>query len=630
MKKYLSLILSLVILSSMCMQTVGFAENIEVSDTETNITEYVAGDINNNNILNITDVALLRAYIVGTKVFDDNEFLRADMNSDGKANIVDVAIMRKIIVGGNIEDTDTETDTATDTESDTNTESDTDTEITQTITKTYQVWVIDDDTKLRIRSYHSLSATQTGWMYGGETVKIYETVSQDGYLWGKIYKIDDDKTFDGHWCALDYATNIGTVKETETIVIQKPDPNVDPNKIIDTLPAVKAESESTTFIRIKENYTSVYNANHKSEFYAPVYSQLPEGTVEYLLKNDGKYYISTDGRKYLISAGTTEVISGKGLGTNNLQVKSITEENGATILKIKTDDKSAFNIQPYSVTYTRLDDTDHFYTINSFNPTEIRITFDNITGITSLPEFNGSDLFSTVKWTKVTDSGRTKFCLVLTLRQSGIYNGSHATYDENGNLIIKFTRYHNLIKGSVIVLDPGHGLNNSGAIGYLNGKAIYESTVNYQIAKKLEAKLKAAGATVYVLPTDTQVIDHKERAHLARQYNPDVFISIHANSSTYSSPRGSQAYYYNPASYPLARSVVERVENALGYSNLSDNCLESEYSVTTQNDFASILLETGFMSNVNDLAIISNPTRQEDIAKAILTGISEFFGRKKS
>ena len=75
---------------------------------------------------------------------------------------------------------------------------------------------------------------------------------------------------------------------------------------------------------------------------------------------------------------------------------------------------------------------------------------------------------------------------------------------------------------------------------------------------------------------------------------------------------------------------MERVENALGYSNLSDNCLESEYSVTTQNDFASILLETGFMSNVNDLAIISNPTRQEDIAKAILTGISEFFGRKNS
>ena len=102
-----------------------------------------------------------------------------------------------------------------------------------------------------------------------------------------------------------------------------------------------------------------------------------------------------------------------------------------------------------------------------------------------------------------------------------------------------------------------------------NIKEEYDNlSLDEQIAKKLETELVNLGATVYVLPTDTQVIDHKERAHIAREHNADVFISIHANSveAGYSSARGTQAYYYNSASYPLARSVVDKVEavNSIG------------------------------------------------------------------
>ena len=112
---------------------------------------------------------------------------------------------------------------------------------------------------------------------------------------------------------------------------------------------------------------------------------------------------------------------------------------------------------------------------------------------------------------------------------------------------------------------------------------------------------------------------------------PDLYISIHANSvaSGSSSARGSQAYYFTPMSYPLAKSVVTYVEQALGYSNLSFNCAEAEYSVTLQNDFLSILVETAFMSNPSDLAMLTNSTKQDEIAGAILKGISDFFARKK-
>lgn len=621
LKKVLGLILSVTLIMSLPCVSVyaqteeGVAIQSYSVDSKTTDDEsaQTIGDINADGVLDIVDVALLRAHIVGNTVLNGTQLKIADCNGDNSSDIVDIAKMRSLIVqkGDTSDDPDTEKDN------------------TQVITHTYETWVVDSDTNLRIRSAASLNASIVGQLSGGEVLKIYETATADGYTWGKIYKVNESKSYDGSWCALTYATKTGTATETEIIKIDTQDKE-NPDKIVDTLPAVKSEGESTTFIRIKNDYTSIYNANHKSGFYAPVYSQLPQGTLEYYSKSDGTYYYSTEGRKYKISLDKVDLVSGRGFGSNNLYFKSICEEDGATILTLKTDDKTAFNIQPYSVTYPHLNDGDYFYTIDSFNPTEIRITFDNITGITAVPEFSGSDLFTSCRFTKVTDSGKTKFCLILNLRQSGIYNGAKANYDSNGNLIIKFSRYPKTIAGARIVIDPGHGVEDSGAIGYLNGNAYYEKDVNFAIATRLAQKLSAMGATVNMLPSDKVNIDHLERSTYAKQFNPDIYISVHCNSvaSGYSSARGSQTYYFTPMSYPLAKSIVKNVEGVIGYSNVSNNCLEGEYSVVLQNEFSSILLETAFMSNPNDLQILLNPTKQDEIASAIVKGISEFFARK--
>lgn len=624
-KKALSLILSVALtMSILCTfanaQSEEITETIETTGDEvvttSDETVEVLGDINNDGALDIIDVALIRGYIVGNITLNEDELLRADFNKDGNGDIIDVALMRNEIVN-QVKNPDSETDKETDTDN------------IQVITRTYEIWVVQSDTVLRIRDNPSLNANQVGSLSGNEALKIYETVTADGFTWGKIYTVNDYKTYDGNWCALDYATMVGTVTETE-IINNEPQDQTDPEKIIDTLPAMIGEAQNAKLIRIKEDYTSIYNANHRSSFYAPVYSQLPQGTLEYYSKSDGTYYYSTDGRKYKIEKNQVDIISSLGFGYNNLYVKSIADDDGSTVLTIKTDDKTAFNIQPYSVTYPHINDDDYFYTIESFNPTEVRIVFDNITGIAALPSFSGNDLFSGYYWTKVEDCGRTKFCLALTLKQSGIYNGARSNYDENGNLVIRFTRYPKSISGARIVVDPGHGVEDSGAIGYLNGAAYYEKDINWAIANKLATKLRALGAEVFVLPSDQTNIDHTQRAHYARQYNPDIYISVHCNSvaSGYSTARGTQTYYYTPMSYPLAQSIVKNVESVIGYSNVSSNCLEGEYSVVLQNDFSSILLETAFMSNPSDLQILLDTTKQDEIASAIVKGISEFFVRK--
>ena len=115
-------------------------------------------------------------------------------------------------------DTDTEIDSDSNSDIDTDLVTDTDTNTeTDTEVKT-EKWIIDANTKLRIRDGATLSANTVGYLYGGETVEVTEVISADGYTWGHIDNVNGDITYQGKWCSLDYATKIddGVGGETDT------------------------------------------------------------------------------------------------------------------------------------------------------------------------------------------------------------------------------------------------------------------------------------------------------------------------------------------------------------------------------------------------------------------------------
>lgn len=422
------------------------------------------------------------------------------------------------------------------------------------------------------------------------------------------------------------SNNIGDSDNNPGNNNKDPDDKIDTSVVIATLPVTKPAGQAVKLIKVKDNYTNIYNNNIKSDYIAPVFSQLPKGTLEYYSSASEDMVIAESARKY--DKDKVEIINGTTFGDNKVEIKSIEDSKGATVLKIKMTQKTAFNIQAGDIQYNYLNDYDYFYTVDTYNPTYVRITFDNVTAVTQLPEFeNGSDLFTSAQWTMVKDNGVQKFALKLMLRQAGIYNGSNANYDSEGNLIVKFTKYPKSLSEAIVVIDPGHGLGDPGA----SRSGINESNINAVLADKTAQKLRAAGATVYVLPTATENIYYKERAARARQYNPDIFISIHCNSteSLTTTARGAMTFYYNSFSQPLAQGVVKNVTSALGYSNISRPCLQDAYSVTVQNDFSSLLLETAFMSNSEDLAILTNSAKQDAIASAVVNGVKEFCSRKK-
>ena len=85
----------------------------------------------------------------------------------------------------------------------------------------------------------------------------------------------------------------------------------------------------------------------------------------------------------------------------------------------------------------------------------------------------------------------------------------------------------NAAKGRIVVIDPGHGGRDCGAMGVAK---VCEKVVVLSVAKELETELKKRGYTVYMTRSKDVFIPLKRRTEFANSKNADVFISLHANA----------------------------------------------------------------------------------------------------
>lgn len=107
-----------------------------------------------------------------------------------------------------------------------------------------------------------------------------------------------------------------------------------------------------------------------------------------------------------------------------------------------------------------------------------------------------------------------------------------------------------------IVIDPGHGGREVGAVGP-NG--LLEKDVTLAIARKLAAALSSkVGARVVLTREDDSVVTLDQRTALANQYKADLFLSVHLNAAVVKDAKGSETYFLSlEASDELARKAAE-------------------------------------------------------------------------
>jgi len=119
----------------------------------------------------------------------------------------------------------------------------------------------------------------------------------------------------------------------------------------------------------------------------------------------------------------------------------------------------------------------------------------------------------------------------------------------------------NSIRVRTVVLDPGHGGHDAGAVG---GNGILEKNVNLAVARELKRYLERESDLQVVLTRQRdQFMDLAERAEVANRAGGDLFISLHCNSWFNDGAHGFETYFLSPAKSDWAKSV-EAAENSAG------------------------------------------------------------------
>jgi N-acetylmuramoyl-L-alanine amidase len=151
-------------------------------------------------------------------------------------------------------------------------------------------------------------------------------------------------------------------------------------------------------------------------------------------------------------------------------------------------------------------------------------------------------------------------------------------------------------KKLVIVIDPGHGGKDPGAIGKKYGTK--EKTVALDTGLRLKKILQAQGHTVYMTRTTDKYVPLKDRTKFANTKKADLFISIHYNANNSTSPNGFETYFLGSHRLEYAKNVALRENASLKY-DIGENAYDAN---ATLNDIIATLLTNRFQKESEELA----------------------------
>lgn len=181
------------------------------------------------------------------------------------------------------------------------------------------------------------------------------------------------------------------------------------------------------------------------------------------------------------------------------------------------------------------------------------------------------------------------------------------------------------LQGRIIVLDPGHGGADPGAMG---GQGVREKEVNLEVALRLKDLLEDAGASVVLTRLDDQYVGLYERAAIANQVGAAIFISIHTNFHPDPKVTGIEIYHYPDRvnSHRLASLLLEEMTRATGLQPLSVK-INKEFVVTRETQMPSVLVEMGFLSNYQEETTIGTTDFRDNMAHGIFLAIARYWNK---
>jgi N-acetylmuramoyl-L-alanine amidase len=190
----------------------------------------------------------------------------------------------------------------------------------------------------------------------------------------------------------------------------------------------------------------------------------------------------------------------------------------------------------------------------------------------------------------------------------------------------------------IIVIDPGHG-GIDGGVGY---GEILEKDINLSIALKLKTLLEQKGYTVVMTREKDVSLDHlnhssssrhkrdlNARVDIINSSNAQLFISIHVNSNNRSSAKGSVVFYHQKFEQNKTLAyAIQRVLNGLvvnGVKRPTHDPQRQDYYIPDHAVVPGVIVETAFMTNKEERALLSTDEFQDQIAGAIADGTIQYL-----
>lgn len=223
---------------------------------------------------------------------------------------------------------------------------------------------------------------------------------------------------------------------------------------------------------------------------------------------------------------------------------------------------------------------------------------------------------------------------------------SQTDVDKMIDPILKPSFIPNAKSFKTIIIDPGHGGKDAGAVNKYGTEAEY----NLKVGRTLQAWLMAKGFNVVMTRESDVYLTLKQRVAVANRYPNAIFISIHFNSSSRSAARGIETFTLSPvgvahygrglknsdyktrsgnhqdsANIALATAIHGRIKERIAKYKVPDRGVKrARFSVLTSIKHPAILIEGGFMSNPTEARLLENNQYLSTVTTGILEGVMRY------
>lgn len=175
------------------------------------------------------------------------------------------------------------------------------------------------------------------------------------------------------------------------------------------------------------------------------------------------------------------------------------------------------------------------------------------------------------------------------------------------------------LAGRTIVLDPGHGGIDPGAVT----DGLYEKEVTLQTALTVKERLEEAGVNVIMTREDDSDVALSDIPYTANQADADLMISFHYDAIETTGASGTTAYYYGDDSIPVAQAIQGQLMEQLPLE--SNGVKFGDFQVIRDLAGQGVLLELGYMSTPSDVAVFSQEEYWDQVADSIYNALTIYY-----